>query len=161
MALLGACGRKRDRGNRRRKQSGGHAMAGADFHAYLGACVPFEMIAPTIENQSRDGGIAAQNLIRTPIKLKVQPNPFWEETTLLLTLPETTPINIQLFNQIGQRVKTILSSKAFMAGTHQLQLSNAGLMGGLYYVIVQTETQSINKKILLINSLLPKISLKM
>ena len=59
------------------------------------------------------------------------PNPFKDFTTIRYGLPESSDVEITIFDLLGRRVETILNSFV-EAGTHQFELRKPGLASGLY-----------------------------
>ncbi len=60
------------------------------------------------------------------------PNPFNPSTTIRFDLGARAPISLEVFNVVGQRVRT-LASGFFDAGTHQVSFDARGLASGVYY----------------------------
>lgn len=70
------------------------------------------------------------------------PNPFKENTTLPITLTETSTISVVLVNVEGRKVKTILENKRFSSGNQEINISGHQLSSGIYYAIVTVENSS-------------------
>ncbi|HSQ76541.1 MAG TPA: T9SS type A sorting domain-containing protein, partial [Bacteroidota bacterium] len=65
------------------------------------------------------------------------PNPFNPSTTIELGLAERSPMTVEVFNVLGQRVRT-LAEGTFDAGTYRLSFDGNGLSSGLYYYRLTT-----------------------
>lgn len=87
-----------------------------------------------------DGGLnpmavtgAAQEPVQGDLKvLPSRPNPATERATLKYFLPEQTAVQVQVYNVIGQRVKTMRSSGR--KGWQSIDMDLSGLSSGLYLV---------------------------
>ncbi len=95
----------------------------------------------------RGRGVAAGEPLQA--SLDVSPNPFNLSTTFRYYLPEAGDISLALFDVLGREAKAItLPGQA--AGEHSYTLNAADLASGVYFVHMQTPTQSISRKLLLV-----------
>jgi FtsP/CotA-like multicopper oxidase with cupredoxin domain len=78
------------------------------------------------------------------------PNPFSGETEIRFTLPETTRIQLTLYNSLGQPVKKLLDGVA-PAGVNTVRLDAGNLKGGIYYYQLNSEGGPLVKRMLIIN----------
>jgi hypothetical protein len=77
------------------------------------------------------------------------PNPFNPSTKIRFSLPKSEYVSIEIFNTLGQNVKTLLS-KRLNAGHHEVDFMAHDLAAGLYYYSLRTsETYQVKKMILL------------
>ena len=83
------------------------------------------------------------------------PNPFNPETTIKYQLPEAGDVNLEVYNMLGQVVRTLVSTNQ-NAGRYVLQWdatndSGHPLSSGIYFYRIQAggEFQSIKKMLLL------------
>jgi len=84
------------------------------------------------------------------------PNPFNPISTISFELKENSHISIEIFNVLGQKVRS-LADKKLMAGRYEVQVDGTGLSSGVYYyrMIVQENAsgkiafQKVNKMILM------------
>ncbi len=60
------------------------------------------------------------------------PNPFNPSTTIRFDLGARTPISLEVFNIVGQRVR-MLADGIYDAGTHEVAFDGKGLASGVYY----------------------------
>lgn len=60
------------------------------------------------------------------------PNPFNPSTTIRFDLGARLPISLEVFNVVGQRVRT-LAEGIFDAGTYQVAFNGQGLASGIYF----------------------------
>jgi hypothetical protein len=77
------------------------------------------------------------------------PNPFNPVTTIEFMLPRAGQVKIDVFNALGQKVKT-LSDSFRQAGRHELRFEAAGLASGVYYYRIQTGPFSDVRKMVLL-----------
>ena len=70
------------------------------------------------------------------------PNPFRDEATLTLTVPERTkPLRLVVYDVLGREV-AVLAEGVLPPGEHALTLDGAGLPSGLYLVRLETGRQA-------------------
>ncbi|MBS1262643.1 MAG: hypothetical protein MAG453_02003 [Calditrichaeota bacterium] len=63
----------------------------------------------------------------------VYPNPFNPTATVSVALPQTSELNVTVFNVMGRQVAQ-LATGSFGAGVHQFVLDGTGLTSGVYFV---------------------------
>jgi hypothetical protein len=69
------------------------------------------------------------------------PNPFNPSTTISFSLPEKSNVTINIYNIIGELVKT-LANNAFNAGYQSVKLDAAGLTSGVYIYRIEAKGES-------------------
>lgn len=74
------------------------------------------------------------------------PNPFNSSTTLTFYLPFSTDVDINLYNTLGEKVKSILN-KNFSNGYHKQLIDAGGLSSGVYFVELSTKDIRLITKI--------------
>jgi len=60
------------------------------------------------------------------------PNPFNPSTSISFTLPQTEDVTLSVYNLLGQKVATLLSSQQMNVGTHSVQFDASSLASGMY-----------------------------
>ncbi len=85
--------------------------------------------------------------------LGAYPNPFNPSTTLSFSLEEQGTVNLDIFNQKGQKVRTLLSD-AMPAGEHRLQWNGTddngrNVASGLYFYRMKSGKYSSTRKMIL------------
>lgn len=60
------------------------------------------------------------------------PNPFNPSTTIAFSIKKAGHVKIELFNVLGQRVKTVVNQH-YAAGTHKVELNVPDLTSGMYF----------------------------
>ena len=81
---------------------------------------------------------------------KAAPNPFRTATTMRLTVAETQPVTVDVYNAAGQHVRTILNQKVAANRGVDLGLDGSRLGSGLYLVRVQGKTFEATRKAMLV-----------
>jgi hypothetical protein len=76
------------------------------------------------------------------------PNPFNSSVDFQFELPQASPLQITVFNGIGQRI-TSIADRNFGEGKHTVQWTpDATIPIGIYYVMLSTGNQVFMHKIL-------------
>ncbi len=81
--------------------------------------------------------------------LQNYPNPFREETSISFTLASSDQVQIDVFDVLGRRVKTVASG-IFASGQHTVLWDGAGEMAGVYYYRLQTESYSATQRMIML-----------
>ena len=125
-------------------------QSGATFKTIL---LPCNVPTPFTNNPMatlRQSPIVTTPIIRQPtLDFTIQPNPFYDETTLIVHLKATNNLSIQVFDQTGRLVKRLVKAKNFAEGAHHFRLGAETLYKGLFYIQVQTDIEQIIKKVIL------------
>lgn len=74
------------------------------------------------------------------------PNPFREQATIRYELPRDTEAQIDIYDALGRRVKTLLSGR-HEAGRGELTFRPQGLSSGTYFLRLQTREASLTQRI--------------
>lgn len=77
------------------------------------------------------------------------PNPFNPSTQIKFALPESQDVQLRVYDSMGRLVSTLVSGK-MAAGSHQVSFDATRLASGVYIYQLQTGTQTLSKKMLLI-----------
>jgi spore coat protein A, manganese oxidase len=77
------------------------------------------------------------------------PNPFNPSTTIRFNLPEDSPVELKVFNSIGQEVTT-LAEGDFAAGIHAVTFNAGTLASGTYIARIKAGSYTASKKMLLV-----------
>lgn len=73
------------------------------------------------------------------------PNPFSGSTSIAYTVPAEGKVNVSLYNQQGQMVRTLVNDN-MKAGSYQINFNSAGLEPGVYYYTLKVNgINSINE----------------
>jgi len=82
-----------------------------------------------------------------------QPNPFNPTTTIAFALPKAAAVTLEVYNVLGQNVRTLLNDR-LPAGIHHVVFDgrdgqNGELASGVYLYRIKTDTHSETKKMIL------------
>ncbi|MFC2170953.1 T9SS type A sorting domain-containing protein, partial [Calditrichota bacterium] len=82
--------------------------------------------------------------------VSLYPNPFNPATTISIGLPESSELNISVYNITGQEI-TVLANERHSAGYHQFTFDADGLSSGIYFIhaTVAGEMNELRKVVLL------------
>jgi cytochrome c peroxidase len=90
-------------------------------------------------------------IVNQPLELKITGiNPFSYNTKLSYNLPEGANVEVSIFNLAGEKVQTLVSGQ-MEAGEYQVELYADNLKNGVYIVRLKAGSESLTKKITLIN----------
>jgi len=77
------------------------------------------------------------------------PNPFNPSTTIRFSLPGTSPVDLRIFDLLGQEV-TVLIEGILPGGQHEIRWDPGQLAGGVYFYRLHTDETSKAKKLVLL-----------
>lgn len=77
------------------------------------------------------------------------PNPFNPSTTIEFFLPETVPVQLTIFNQLGEQVASLINHN-LLAGVHRFEWQAGDLPSGIYYYKLNAGNFSNTKKLILL-----------
>lgn len=75
------------------------------------------------------------------------PNPFNPSTTISFDLSKLENVKLEIFNILGQRVKTMVNNK-LNAGNYKYTFKGSGLASGVYTVVLNTDSYMQSNKII-------------
>ncbi len=82
------------------------------------------------------------------------PNPFNPSTEVIFNLPERGVVTLEIYNVLGEKVKTLFNSKQFDKGEHAIKMQMSELASGAYLFRIRADfgnkTKMITKKMLLL-----------
>jgi 1,4-alpha-glucan branching enzyme len=87
-----------------------------------------------------------------PYKLHLDqnyPNPFNPTTTISYSIPEYSKVTIDVFNSVGQKVKTLIN-KEQSAGSHQINFDANNISSGIYFYRLSVNEKQLIRKMTLI-----------
>ena len=88
--------------------------------------------------------------VSTHIAIQARPNPFNKATTLSYQLPTASNLHLEVFDVMGRSVQVITKNEYWQAGKYEWTLHSDQLDRGTYFVILQTPTEQVTTKIVLI-----------
>lgn len=84
---------------------------------------------------------------KNPVFMEIYPNPVSENSMLEFTISQSGPVSIELFDNMGKHLKTIISQD-FSSGTYQINLNSSDLIEGVYFYELSTDFGSQTVKII-------------
>lgn len=84
------------------------------------------------------------------IELSNYPNPFNPVTTVSFALPESKEVSVEVFNSLGQQVKTLTAGEEYDAGTHEFSFDGSNLSSGVYLIRMQAGDQQLTRPAMLV-----------
>ncbi len=96
-------------------------------------------------------GIRTETPPAVPINLRLKtfPNPFNGELKIEFQLPREQRVQLSIFNSEGRLIERLVEGITTV-GKHSLRWENTDCASGVYYLRLQSETQSMIKKLVLI-----------
>jgi hypothetical protein len=113
-----------------------------DSGTFDGAILHFEL------ERAQDGEESPGNVSQWTLH-PAFPNPFNSSAQLILDVPQTTRIQLQVFDITGRLVET-LSDRILTAGSHHFYWQPNAIASGLYFVRAQSQDRIQTQKLLLI-----------
>lgn len=128
---------------------GFHAQAGANFWAQILDC------SVALEEQMEVTDTMSTIFLKqveksTKITLKTAPNPFKTSTNIQFELPETTMVNLQVYDVNGELVKTLIQNDSYEEGIHRLTFFNENQASTVYFLVLKTEKTQVVRRLMLI-----------
>ncbi|MCL6495253.1 MAG: DUF5666 domain-containing protein [Ignavibacterium sp.] len=77
------------------------------------------------------------------------PNPFNPITTISFSIPENQQVTLKVYNSIGEEVATLINSY-LSKGNYKVQFEGAGLSSGLYLYRLESGSQILVRKMMLL-----------
>lgn len=143
-------------GNKVFLMPGFHAMVGSNFSAIIEECLnPVETDDETVvtnetssvaSNNSQTGS----NFLLEKHDLAIYPNPFSYSATVDFQLFEAQKTHLAIYSATQQVVKVLENGSMMDKGNYKYEISGANLLGGMYFVVLQTEAGTLTKKLILV-----------
>lgn len=109
------------------------------------AAIYFDFNDPILTNQViteiKDILINTEDLSSLPFATQLQPNPTSHSTRLTFELDKSEKIEMNLFNEMGQQVVSVLPSQTLAMGEHTIEFSLLSVSSGIYFLNIKTETE--------------------
>jgi hypothetical protein len=147
-------------------QTGFHAQAGCDFHAFIGDCtsgakiVDGAVVGKVASNAEgarsipmKQGANRKNTDTERPLSgldVQVLPNPFSNTATVRYFVPSEGTASVTLTDLNGRALRTLSNGQAKAAGWHEATIESNGLAKGVYLLHVRTATESTTKKVVLV-----------
>jgi len=79
-------------------------------------------------------------------ELQLSPVPFDDQFKIAFTLPTAGLVKVELFDQMGRRVQTVMADKNYPTGTHSVAVDGSQLSAGFYVASVTVNGRVVSKK---------------
>ena len=91
-----------------------------------------------------------KDALSNSIRMSIYPNPFNESTNIRYFLEKPSKLQIEIYNVIGEKVKSLLNEKQGV-GEYQIEInaSDVGNTSGLYYLKFKVDEEVVIKKIMM------------
>jgi hypothetical protein len=103
----------------------------------------------TLANEGIITSVKETDDIISYLTINNYPNPFNNSTKIKYNLPYDSNVQINIYNSIGEQIKTILSDFR-KAGSYSFDVTLKDRSTGVYFLIVSTDTQYKTHKIILL-----------
>ena len=80
-------------------------------------------------------------------QLSTYPNPVRDQATVQFAVQDAQPVTIEVYNTLGQRVRTVLDEQVEAETTREISLNVDDLASGMYIVRMRGETFSTTQKV--------------
>ena len=112
------------------------------------ASIFFDFNAPIYTNTAVTEIVLGTSVlgIKNNFDFKIYPNPSTGEVSISFTLKEEKEIKIELYNSLGQIVKTISKHK-FTAGINQINFSTENISKGIYHIKFSVDDEVVTRKL--------------
>ncbi len=94
-------------------------------------------------------GINSKELNNKIVLNNVYPNPFTDKIYIDYSIPMTTRILIEVYNQNGIKMETLINQK-MDAGTYKIDFLSKNYLPGIHYIKIKTNDTQIVKSVLLL-----------
>lgn len=118
---------------------------GVTFSAKIEDCSSTPVI-PRNSNQENSKIELEQNLYPPKLTLNFFPNPFSNEASIELFIPEHQPISLEIFDLTGRLVQSI-TNQTMYSGRHVFPVKIDNLIKGIYFLKLKSNKEIVTKKI--------------
>lgn len=108
---------------------------------HLPVVADFSVVQDSVTSSRKD-------LTEASLEFSIQPNPFSSSTQISYILPKASHVQLSLHNQAGQKI-TALQEGWRAPGSHFMDFHNEALTPGIYFLILQTESLRLTRKIMI------------
>ena len=78
--------------------------------------------------------------------VQLSPVPFLNQFAVNFTLPAPSAITVELFDETGRRVQSVLTNQRYPSGPHSVAVDGSRLSAGLYIATVKVNGQVVSKR---------------
>jgi len=106
--------------------------------------------SPTPGEANSTTSIENANILPEFFELKQNyPNPFNPVTTISYSLPKSGPVELIIYNNLGQKIETLIQ-KYQPAGSYSVNFAAGNIASGIYFYQLKTQQFSETRKMLLV-----------
>ncbi len=111
-------------------------------------CTPTRSSVISTRSNIKGHGVGISNLNESIVAIAVSPNPYLENTTISYVLNKKSDVNIEVYNTIGQKVETLVSTVQ-TSGEYKYNFSakQKGNDAGIYFVKITIDGNVTMKRI--------------
>lgn len=91
--------------------------------------------------------LGLKDVLASDKKIKVSPNPFYNQTSLKYSLAEKSTVRIELYNTLGQSVATFIKEEQ-LPGDYEFEWMATSLENGMYFYKAEMEGQLYSGEII-------------
>lgn len=105
-----------------------------------------------IKEAYQNATTSVEDRVEVPVVFDLQqnyPNPFNPATTIEFSLSEKSHVTLNVFNQLGQQVATLVNETR-EAGTHEFTWDAASMPSGVYFYTLDAEDTQLTRKMMLL-----------
>jgi hypothetical protein len=84
----------------------------------------------------------------TQFQYRAYPNPFSDQAYVEFKAPETTPVNVSIYNTVGVCKKVLFNSTAQAGQLYKLPLDATALPAGVYYCVIRIKEKTYTIKMI-------------
>nr|WP_236049572.1 T9SS type A sorting domain-containing protein [Hymenobacter negativus] len=78
--------------------------------------------------------------------VQLSPVPFLNQFDVAFTLPTSGAVTVELFDEMGRRVQSVVTNQNFSTGAHAVTVDGSRLSAGLYIAAVTMNGQVVSKR---------------
>ena len=78
------------------------------------------------------------------------PNPFNPLTNVDFGLEKKSTVSLNVFNSLGQKIKSIINDQVFSSGSHEIQIDMSDHSSGIYFLVLKEQNNVQVKKMTLL-----------
>src|SRR5690606_12912543 len=92
---------------------------------------------------------SAASELKNEFEVTNYPNPFTSITTIQFRTPSNAPVSLDVFDQSGKMVATLVNS-VLPSGTHHVEFDGSFLPGGMYFYQLKVGKSSTTRKMIIV-----------
>lgn len=82
--------------------------------------------------------------------IDVFPNPFNSSTIVRFTVPSMSPVSLEVYNILGQRVALLVDGQTFVPGEHTIPWDAGDIAGGSYVIVMRSAASTCMQRTLVL-----------